>query len=462
MSLLNTFTPPHAIREVLSRHKKLFFVGIGGIGMQGLAMLFSRYGFAVGGSDRTASAAVLQLREAGIPVSIGHREENVRGYEVVIYTLAADRETPELVAARRAALPCFSRADLLGFLMSQFPVRIGIAGMHGKSTTTAMLSDIFCTAMRDPTVVCGGKMGQGNVVARKGRGRTFLCEACEYKDSFLCLYPTIAVVLNCEWEHPDYFKSLAQVKASFHTYMQRAALVILPADGAPCNLPPTNGMRVLRFGLSPVADARAVSVVYRAGCAEFDYWFCGIRRGRVCLSLPGEHNLQNALAALAVAEACRIPFPLAAQALFACRGVERRLRLRGQWQGVTVYEDYAPPPTEIRASLAALRRMTGGRLICVFQPHTYSRTAALFDDFAACFAEADEVILLDIYAAREENESGVSSKQLAAAAPRAIYMPDFGAAAAHLATHCRAGDLLVVMGAGDVFQLFDRLPCKTE
>lgn len=430
--------------------------------MQGLAMLFSRYGFAVGGSDRAASDVTRRLQASGIPVSIGHREENISGYEVIIYTLAADCETPELSAARRAALPCFSRADLLGFLLSQFSVRIGVAGMHGKSTTTAMLADIFTAAMRDPTVVCGGKMMPGNAVVRQGRGHTCICEACEYKDSFLCLYPTVAVVLNCEWEHPDYFKSVAQVKASFHTYMQRAALVVLPADGSPYDLPPTCGMRVLRFGLSPIADARAAAVTYHNGCAEFDYLFCGIRRGRIRLSLPGEHNLQNALAALAVSEACAIPFASAAQALSACRGVDRRLSLRGMWQGVTVYEDYAHHPTEIRASLSALRKMTSGRLVCVFQPHTYSRTAALFHDFVSCFSEADEIVLLDIYAARERNESGVNAKALADAITNAVYMPDLSAAVAHLAERCRPGDLLVVMGAGDVFQLFALLPCKSE
>lgn len=468
LSVYNTFTRPASMRDIFSRHKRIFFVGIGGIGMQGLALLLFRRGFVVGGSDRCPSDGIERLRAAGIPVTIGHREENIQGYELLVYTLAAERETPELVAARRAAIPCFSRADLLGYLMSEYPVRIGVAGMHGKSTTTAMLAAILGEASLSPTVVSGGTIGQGGTVMQQGQGRVFLCEACEYKDSFLCLYPSISVVLNCEWEHPDYFKSLAQVKASFHTYMRRAETVVLPADGKPEDLPPTQGMRVLRFGLSPVADARAVNVTYHAGCAEFDYLFCGIRRGRVRLAIPGEHNLQNALAALAVAEVCRVPFAPAARALAACRGAERRLTPKGSWHGVTVYEDYAHHPTEIRASLSALRRvMEGdkgggaqGRLFCVFQPHTYSRTAALFNDFARSFADADEVVLLDIYAAREQNESGVSVKGLAAAIPHACYQPNFDAAAAYLARHCRACDMLVVMGAGDVFQLFAKLPCN--
>lgn len=429
--------------------------------MQGLALLLKRRGVSVGGCDRTFSSGVAALRTAGIPVTIGHREENIRGYDAVIYTLAATDDVPELIAARKAALPCFSRADLLGYLMTPYSVRIGVAGMHGKSTTTAMLADILCAAGRDPTVISGAVMGRDGNVMREGQGSVFLCEACEYKDSFLCLFPSIAVVLNCEWEHPDYFKCPAQVKASFHTYMQRADLVILPADQPIDTLPPTNGMRVLRFGLSPAADVCASGVVYHGGCASFDYRFCGLLRGRVQLSLPGVHNMQNALAALAVAEACHIPFATAADALAACQGVERRLSHRGTWQGVTVYEDYAHHPTEIRASLAALRAMLEegggtGRLICVFQPHTYSRTAALYADFLTAFAMADRLLLLDIYAAREENESGVSSEKMAAAIPGAAYMPSFSAAAEALAHICRAGDLLVVMGAGDIFRLFER------
>ncbi|MBQ8352054.1 MAG: UDP-N-acetylmuramate--L-alanine ligase [Clostridia bacterium] len=433
--------------------------------MQGLALLFSRRGFLVGGSDRAPSAGIERLRAAGIPVTIGHREENIRGYELLIYTLAVDRETPELVAARRAAIPCLSRADLLGYLMSDFPVRIGVAGMHGKSTTTAMLHAVMREAALSPTVVSGAAISPDGSVAQEGRGRIFLCEACEYKDSFLCLYPTIAVVLNCEWEHPDYFKSLDQVKASFHTYMRRAQLVILPADGKQRDLPPTSGMRVLRFGCSPAADARAVEVTYQQGCAAFNYYFCGVYRGRVRLAAPGEHNLQNALAALAVAEACHLPFEASARALAAFSGTDRRLSPRGVWRGVTVYEDYAHHPTEIRASLATLRRMMeeknqGARLFCVFQPHTYSRTAALFDDFAKSFSSADVVLLLDIYAAREKNESGVSSQKLADAIPHACYMSDFAASADYLSSQCRPHDLLVVMGAGDVFRLFEHI--RTE
>lgn len=432
--------------------------------MQGLALLLAGRGFAVGGSDRVFSPGVAALRAAGIPVAVGHREENIRGYDVLIYTLAATGEVAELAAARKAALPCFSRADLLGYLMAPYPVRIGVAGIHGKSTTTAMLADILCAAGRDPTVLSGAAMGDGNVM-REGKGQTFLCEACEYKDSFLCLSPSIAVVLNCEWEHPDYFKCPAQVKASFYTYMQRAALVILPADQAISDLPPSDGMRVLRFGLSPASDVRASEVAYHGGCASFTYCFCGRLRGRVRLSLPGAHNMQNALAALAVAEACHISFPAAADALAACRGADRRLSRRGTWQGITVYEDYAHHPTEIRASLAALREIAkegggAGRLICVFQLHTYSRTAALYADFLTAFGAADYLLLLDIYAAREENESGVSAEKMAAAIPHAAYVPSFAAAAEELTRIGRPGDLLVVMGAGDVFHLFERLPCN--
>lgn len=476
LSLSNTFTHPASMRGIFCRHPRLFFVGIGGIGMQGLAMLLFRRGFAVGGSDRAASPAIDRLRAMGIPVTIGHRAESIRGYDVLIYTLAADRETPELAAARCAALPCFSRADLLGYLMAEYPIRIGVAGMHGKSTTTAMLAAVLREGGLAPTVVSGAAIDPNGAVVQEGGRQVFLCEACEYRDSFLCLYPSIAVVLNCEWEHTDYFKSLAQVKASFHTYIKRARTVILPADCCQSSLPPTAGMRVLRFGLSPVADARAVNITYQAGCASFDYLFCGIHRGHVTLAVPGEHNVQNALAALAVAEACRVPFAASARALAACQGADRRLSLRGGWRGMAVYEDYAHHPTEIRASLAALRRILAGqareegrerpRLLCVFQPHTYSRTAAFFDAFCESLSMADRVCLLDIYAAREQNESGVSAAALAAAIPGAHYAANMDEARAYLAKIGHPGDLLVVMGAGDISRLLEGMPlfppCKTE
>ena len=468
MSVLNTFAEKEAIRAAFSRKEKVFFVGIGGIQMHALAILLSRMGYAVGGSDRIESEATGRLRAAGIPVQIGHREENIAGYGTLIYTLAVEDDTPELRAARRAGIPCFSRADLLGYLMSLYPTRIAVAGMHGKSTTTAMLAAILQKADKDPTVISGAALNTDGEVFRVGGREIMLVEACEYKDSFLCLDPTVAVVLNAELEHTDYFHSEAEVCRSFSAFLARARVAILPAERQSVALLPNPNSAVVRFGQEEGAAVRALNVTYINGCPAFDVVLRGVIRGRIHLAVPGEHNLQNALAACAAADACGIPFATMRAALADFAGTPRRLQQRGNRQGYVIYEDYAHHPTEIRASLAALRRILPKnkgekpRLICLYQPHTYSRTAAFFCDFADALSAADHVILLDIYAAREQNESGVSSAALAAAIPGAVYASDMPTALALLRDLCRTGDTLAVMGAGDIHDRFPFDQIETE
>lgn len=460
MSVFNTFAEKEAIRAAFSRKENVFFVGIGGIQMHALALVLGSMGYTVGGSDRQEGETVRYLRACGIPVAIGHREEHVAGYDILIYTLAVDADAPELRAARRAGIPCFSRADLLGYLMSLYPTRIAVAGMHGKSTTTAMLAAILQKADKDPTVISGAALGAGGEVFRLGAREIILVEACEYKDSFLCLDPTVAVVLNAELEHIDYFHSEAEVCRSFSAFLSGAKVAILPAERQSVALLPDPNSTVIRFGQEASAAVRALNITYINGCPAFDVVLRGVIRGRVHLAVPGEHNLQNALAACAAADACGIPFATMQAALADFAGTPRRLQKRGVFCGAALYEDYAHHPAEIRASLAALRRALPrkqrgeSRLICLYQPHTYSRTAAFFCDFADALSAADHAILLDIYAAREQNESGITSAALAAAIPGAAYAVDMPAAVALLAEVCRAGDVLAVMGAGDIHDRF--------
>ncbi len=418
--------------------------------MEALALLLSCRGYTVCGSDRRESAATSRLRTAGVSVFIGHAAENIDGADCLFYTLAIDEENPELAAARERGIPAFSRADLLGALMQGAPIRVAVAGMHGKSTATAMLAAILSAGGTHPTVVGGASLGEGNGAYLIGGGDIFLCEACEYRDSFLCLDPTVAIILNSEWEHTDYFKTPASVTRSFSRFVSRAKTVILPDVGCADIITPKDA-RVLRFGFSEDAYARASNLSYEGGYPAFDYFTEGKKRGRVGLSVLGEHNVYNALAALAAAHALDVSFSVASRALFRFHGIERRLRPRGVYRGLTVYEDYAHHPTEIRASLAALRlAKPRARLFCIFQPHTYSRTAAFFHAFADALSGADATVCLDIYAARETNESGVSSEALAAAIGGAIYAPDPAAAIAYISRIACAGDMLVVMGAGDV------------
>ncbi len=469
MSMSPAFRDIPSLREIFSRRIPVFFVGVGGIQMQGLARYLRACGYPVFGSDMRACEETKSLLRAGIPVTVGHREENIRGAGAVVYTLAVSENTPEIRAARRAGIPLVSRPELLGYLMSDFPTRIAVAGMHGKSTVTAMLSHIMTASGDDPAVFGGAALNDTGTVVRPGGGGVAIAEACEYRDAFLCLSPTVAVVLNIEHEHPDYFPDLCSAAHSFSRFVAGAETVILPAGALPLGFSPPAAARVIRFGLGPGADVSARALSCRNGNTFFTLSIGEEAVASVSLPLPGEHNLLNALAALATAYACGADMKSAAGALSSFRGIPRRLSRRGMLWGMTVYDDYAHHPTEIRASLAALRGMLEntsapdapcGRLICVFEPHTYSRTAAFFEEFTAVLAAADIPILLPIYAAREKNESGVSSEALAAAIPGAHYAPDVGEVIRFLAENARAGDILVLMGAGSIRTLTDELPCS--
>ena len=450
---------------LFSRHKRLFFVGIGGIQMHALALKLKRRGFSVSGSDRAEGESVLRLRAEGIPVFIGHRAENIGDAEIVICSLAIAEDAPELCAARERGLPILSRPDLLGWLMSGYRRRIAVAGMHGKSTTTAMLTRMLLACGEAPTVLGGAPLDGTGRVLYEGEGDLFLCEACEYKDAFLCLSPDIAVILNAEHEHPDYFKDRAQVFSSFSRFAQGAGTVVLPygAEREGLSLPPRT--RLLHFGMETEAEISTEELSLARGCFSFAVRAEGRRAGRAQLSVPGLHNVSNALAALSVIHALGLDVAAACRALADFEGTPRRLARRGRLWGMTVYDDYAHHPTEIRASLSALRDLVrteedGGRLLCVFEPHTYSRTAAFFGEFVRALSLADLVILLPIYAAREKNESGVSAEGLAAALKNGRYAACAEDAFSILAHEARAGDLLVLMGAGSIRALTDELPCE--
>lgn len=461
LSLTNTFSQKNKMRALFGRPKRICFVGIGGIGMHALAIFMAARGHTVVGSDRAPTPAVMAALTAhGISVVKGHVAEAAYGCDALVYSLAVPPDTPELCAARERGIPCFSRADLLGYLMADYPTRVAVAGMHGKSTVTAMTAAILAAAGKEPTVLSGAPLAAGVPAYRAGGGQIFLAEACEYRDSFLCLDPTVAVVLNAELEHTDHFHSEEQVRRSFTSFMRGAGTVILPAAPMRVGLIPPQGARVLTFGAEREADLCAENILFEGGKPAFDLVFQGKKHGRVKLDLLGEHNVLNALAAIAAAYACGLPPEAALSPLAAFRGAPMRLEEKGEKNGLLLFADYAHHPTEIRASLASLRRVArerGGRLLCLFQPHTYSRTASFFCDFVGALSAADLAILVDIYAAREQNESGVSSHQLANALARGRYAGGLAEAAALLLRKARQGDVAVVMGAGDVHRIFSLL-----
>lgn len=461
MSQANTFAQKNKIGAILRRKSKVLFVGIGGIGMQSLAILLSVRGHTVLGTDRAPSKESLcRLSSYGIEVHRGHTAEAAAHCDMLVFSLAVPYSSPELMYARACGIPCFSRADILGYLMAHYPARVGVAGMHGKSTVTAMLAAILEEDGKDPTVVSGAPLSFGGAPLRMGGDEIFLAEACEYGNSFLSLSPTLAVVLNAELEHTDFFHSEDEVRASFAAFMQGADTVVLPAapTRVPLEVPPV--ARILRFGTENGADVQAKDLTYTDGKTYFNLYIAGKNCGRVEFELLGIHNVHNATAAAAAAHALGASPAATVRALSAFRGAPMRLERKGEREGVLFFADYAHHPTEIRASLAALRLLAaarGGRLLCLFQPHTYSRTASFFCDFVNALSAADRVILLEIYAAREQNESGVSSVSLAASLPNAIFARDHAAALSHLCAEARAGDVAVIMGAGDIHLIFSLL-----
>ncbi len=465
MSLPNTRYGAVEIARILCGKKRLWFIGIGGVHMSVMAQMAAARGFAVSGSDRAASANTERLRRLGIPVSFGHRAERVVGADAVVYTLAISADNPEYAAALHLGLPVISRADFLSFLMKEHRNRIGVSGCHGKSTVTAMLSEIFAVAGRAPTVFCGAPL-RSSLETEAGEGRDCIFEACEYEDSFLCFSPTLAVILNVGLDHVDYFASLAQIKSSF------AAFAALPGAGGTVlvnaedeeALDCTKGSpaRCVSFGIDG-GDFHARDVRFVDGRADFiPVLPSGREMDRIMLRVVGRHNLSNAMAALAAATLCGVPCQSIVTALSAFRGAGRRMEYRGMVRGARLFDDYAHHPAEIAATLTAARQMAGGgRLFAVFQSHTYSRTAAFFTEICDALRLADRVLVAEIYAARETNRLGMSAEVLAAGVGEGATAPgDFSAIAATLMAELAPGDLAVVMGAGDIDRLFGEFSGK--
>ncbi|MBQ4575269.1 MAG: UDP-N-acetylmuramate--L-alanine ligase [Clostridia bacterium] len=441
----------------MEAHKKVFFLGIGGISMSTLAFMASERGIEVTGSDQRASDMTGRLEAAGITVHIGHAASNLGDADALVYTAAVKEDNPEFAAARERGIPCIRRADYLGWLMSAYPVRIGIAGMHGKSTATSMVSHIYLAADLDPTIAVGAELSAIGGAYRCGKGDSFLFEACEYTDSFLSFCPTTAVVLNIDMDHPDYFADLDQIKSSFRRYLALAECAVVNFDDANIReIVQDYKGRLITVGAS--GEFSAANFTWESGFARFDI----LRGDEVCipdikLSVPGAHNVTDALCAAAAAYVNGVAPEAIAKGLADFRGAHRRFEYRGMVKGARLYDDYAHHPTEIRATLKAAKSAAEGRVICIFQPHTYSRTAELFEDFAEALTGCDRAVLVDIYAAREVNTYGVSSAQLAEAIPGAIYCDSFASAANTVKAMAEQGDLIFTMGAGDVYKIGDMM-----
>lgn len=464
----NTHYGEGAIRSIMESCHGVFFIGIGGINMSSLAHLTHKAGYYTAGSDRSRSKLCERLEGEGIKVSYEHRAENIEGCDVIVYTVAIPDDNPEYAAAREKGLPCISRADYMGYLMTGYRQRVGVAGMHGKSTCTSMCAGIFMDAGADPTVLSGAELAKMGGAYRVGSGGDLIFEACEYRDSFLDFYPTVAVLLNIEPDHLDYFSDIEHIKNSFEAYARRPGCewVVANADDEDVReVVARAGVRAVTFSLhSTAADYLASNILVEGGRYSFDV----LRRGefmcRVNLGIPGRYNIANALAAIAAADLCGIGAEEIARSLGEFTGASRRMEYKGRLNGARVYDDYAHHPTEIRASLEGIASLRAadeeetGELVCVFQSHTYNRTAALFDEFVTAFEDADRVIVADIYNARVGEDFGMSAEKLAMGiGARAEYVGDMAAIAEHLKQNIEPGDTLIIMGAGDICKIFDMI-----
>lgn len=463
MSTPNTHFGAERIEKMLKDCKSIYFIGIGGINMSSLAHISHLRSYRVGGSDRERTALTERLRAEGIEVFYTHDAANMESYDAVVYTVAISGDNPEYQRALERGIPCISRADYLGYLMLGYGNRIGVSGMHGKSTCTSMCATVFMEAGGDPTVLSGAELDAMGGAYRIGRSENLIFEACEYMDSFLDFNPSVAVILNIEMDHVDYFKSMDQI---CHSYGEFAAItgeggmVIANADNEyiPMALCGYHG-RILTFSTrSADADYYAINIRYPDGMAEFDIMGREGFLAHVKLSVTGEHNVYNALAAFAAGHISGLEPEKMARGLSLFKGAKRRMEYKGTVNGAPVFDDYGHHPTEVASTLSGVARRSPERLFCVFQPHTYTRTYTLMEEFSHAFEAADRVFVADIYPARETDDLGISGKTLAIRiGDKAEYVSGVENIADTVNRLLYPGDILVVMGAGDIYKIFDYL-----
>ena len=443
------------LKKYLVPGKRVHLVGIGGVSMRPLGLVLKGMGLTVTGSDMNSSVSTDELIAKGIHVAIGHEAANVDGADCVIRTAAAHNDNPEIAAARSKGIPTFERAQAWGVIMQAYKNAVCISGTHGKTTTTSMVTHILMEAEMDPTVMIGGYLPLLRAGHRVGNGDTIVLESCEYCDSFLNFFPTLAVILNIEADHLDYFKDLADVEKSFRQFAQLSTGGIVANGDDPHVVQTLEGVDYVSFGLKPGNRVTAANV-----CPDWrhlDVMCDGEFYCHLDLKVLGRHNALNALAAAGTAWMLGVPGEAVSRGLATFSGAERRMQFKGHYSGTDVYDDYAHHPDELAATIEAVRTMDYKRLIVAFQPHTYTRTKALFSDFVRELKKPDVVVLAEIYAARERNTVGISSADLADQIPGAIYcetLPQVTQCLAELATE---GDVILTVGAGDIFRAGEAL-----
>ena len=435
--------------------------------MSGLAEVLLQEGFTISGSDSQRSELTRHLEEKGATVFYGQTADNIKpGIDVVVYTAAIHPDNAEWKAASDAGIPMLTRAQFLGQLMDNYAKSIAVSGTHGKTTTTSMISHILLAADSDPTISVGGMLDAigGNI--RVGGSDVFLTEACEYTNSFLNFHPKYSIILNIEEDHMDFFKDINDIRNSFHKFAQNTAadgiLFLNAAIDHPEEITADLKERIVTFGLTEDADYTATDITYNEeACASFTFNAHGQAAGHVSLNVPGKHNIANALAAIAFATEAGFDTDTIIRGLQSFGGTARRFEYKGKLGSITIIDDYAHHPTEIAATLTAARNYPHDRIICVFQPHTYTRTKAFWNQFSDSLALADVVVLADVYAARETDTLGIHCEDLADdvrhKGTESYYFPSFDAIENFLLEECHDNDLVITMGAGDIYQVGEHL-----
>lgn len=444
---------------------RIHMIGIGGISMSGLAEILKDKGYTVTGSDINKTHITERLVSIGIPVYYVHSGDNINNASAVVYTASIKKDNPEYQEALNREIPLIDRAELLGELTKMFKNTIAISGTHGKTTTTGMISISFLSDNKNPTISIGGELPEINSNYRIGAGDFLITEACEYVESFLKISPYCSIVLNIEEDHLDYFKNIEHIKSSFKKFLDR-----LPNDGyAVINVDDDNcaeiskklNSNLITFGIKNTADFNAKNINIENGISIFDLYKKGKYISSIKLSIPGVHNIYNALACLCVCDIYNLSLESTKTALVNFKGVKRRFELKGEVNGVKIYDDYAHHPSEIKATLCSARTKKPNKLWCVFQPHTFSRTKSLLTSFASSFYDADEVIILDVYAAREKDTGEINSndlvKEIKKTSNNALYMNSFDDAVNYLSLHAKKGDMIFTIGAGNVYEIGEKL-----
>lgn len=451
-------------QDILDQVKQIHMIGIGGSGMCPMAEILYSEGFCITGSDIFESDTLQRIRSYGIPVFMGHKKENIKGAQLVVYTAAVKQDNPELMAAKEQGIPAIERSVMLGMVARRYNNCVAVSGTHGKTSTTAMLTQILINGGKDPTAIIGGKLPFIGGNGRVGASETMVCEACEYVDTFLQLTPAVSVILNVDADHLDYFGNLDNIIHSFHQFASQTTRALVVNGDDPNTLKAVQGvdLPVITFGMGAQNDYQAADISASAGVREH---FTLLHRGqpltKISLSVPGKHNIYNALAAASIAHYLGVKPEDIAFSLHQFTGVHRRFEILGNPGGITVADDFAHHPTELKATLSAAMEMGFQQVWAVFQPHTFSRTFLLLQDFAQALSLPDHAIISEILPVRETNTYNIYAKDLAEKVPGSLWFKTFEEIADYVSQQAKPGDLILTLGGGNVYQcahmILDRL-----